>query len=157
MNRFGITTLALAIGLSAAPRVWAQSTSAIQICRDGTAVRSTNLAACVLHGGIDQQATSQASRGIYSTNGTAGNRGVYNGGTVNGSSRQIYGGGNSSGTVDRTRTGKHDGRWDRRRDHDADHVRWNRQDRDDDRRAVVSREQERERDRERYRAGDNRR
>jgi hypothetical protein len=165
MNRFAMTTFALAIGLTAAPRVWAQSSSTGQVCRDGTVMRSNNTSACILHGGIDQQATSRTSRGVYGTNGTTstpgptGNRGVYNGGGVNGSNRQIYTGGNQSGVYDGTRSRDDEHRWDKKHKH---HVKkdkkWKHNDRDDDRRDRASHDRDRDdRERDRYRASDNRR
>jgi hypothetical protein len=161
MNRFAITTVALAIGLAAAPQVWAQSPTSVQVCRDGTVMRSANSAACILHGGLDQQATSQAGRGIYTPNGTAGTRGVYDGGSANGANRQIYGGGNNSGVWNRSQSNNGNGRWKRERDRDKDHDKWKRENRHDNRRDQKLRDRDRDHDRDhdhdRYRSSNDRR
>jgi hypothetical protein len=161
MKRFAITTFALAIGLMAAPQLRAQTPAWVQVCRDGTVIRSNNSSACILHGGLDQQATNQSSRGIYGTNGTAGNRGVYNGGSVNGSDRGIYNGGNRSTIYDRTGTQSSDHRSDRARarQQERERERWIREHRKDDRRGEAHRDQDRDRDHksDRYRANDDRR
>ena len=110
MNRaLGFSALALAIGLAAAPRAQAQSSGQLFVCRDGE-VTSTRYGAraCDRHGGIDQQATGRVrQRGVYGNGGTNGNRAIYNGssgGSVNrqrgiypggiviGTNRQVYGG-----------------------------------------------------------------
>lgn len=163
MNRFVVTTFALAIGLTAAPRVWAQSSS-VEVCRDGTVMRSNNPSACILDGGLDQQATSRTSRGVYGTTGTAGNRGVYsggnrsiyNGGTVNGSNRQIYDGGNNSGVWNRSDSNNGNGRWHRDHKVKAKHDKWKHEKRDDDRRDRAS-DRDGDHDRDRYRSNDSRR
>jgi hypothetical protein len=124
---FGLSALALAIGVIAAPGVQAQTSSSMLVCRDGQ-VTSTQSGACDRHGGIDQQATVRArqgavngttgsNRGIYngSTNGSVnGQRGIYNGGTVNGgtvngSNRQIYGNVNNGNAQAHHDNGKHKG------------------------------------------------
>jgi hypothetical protein len=103
MQRIGISTLALAIGLVAAPRVQAQSrvlaqTSSSLVCRDGQVVSSVYGArACDRHGGVDATATARLrSRAVARSNRTNGNRTVYNGST-NGN-RAIYNGGTTNGT-----------------------------------------------------------
>jgi len=123
MNRIGFSTLALAIGLAAAPAAPAQTTSRVLVCNDGQMTSTRyGVHACDNHRGINQQATIRArqnvynnvynngsNRGVYSgtangtiyTNGTNGQRGVYNGGVVNGQNRGIYNGGTvyPNGTV----------------------------------------------------------
>lgn len=126
MIRLGFSTLAVAIGLAAAPQLQAQTTSQLLVCRDGQVMSSrAGVRACDNHGGIDQQATLRArngNRGVY--NGTAngsvnGQRGVYSGGAANGSNRQIYGGINDGrGVLDRNTRRDRDIRMHRQEHHD---------------------------------------
>jgi hypothetical protein len=146
MIRFGFAALTLAVGLSAAPRLGAQTRSTALVCRDGSVMRTTNTNACVLHGGIDQGATSQASRGVYgTTNGTTGNRGVYSGAGTNGSNRGVYNGAGTNGAnrgiyndgnsrVDRSQSISERERWERIREQNKERARREREERKNDRR-----------------------
>jgi hypothetical protein len=83
--------------------------SNVLVCRDGEVVSSAYGArACDRHGGVDARATARLrSRAVSRSNGTIGNRTVYNGGTngnraiynggTNGN-RAIYNGGTTNGT-----------------------------------------------------------
>lgn len=145
-----VSALAFAVGLVVVPRLSAQSAPQRFVCEDGT-VSSSSLGAwaCLHHGGVDQQATLSAQRGGYGVygntgvNGTSGNRGVYDG-TANGSNRSVYNGGVANGSTrsvydrDGNRSSNANGnhRWDR--DRDRDHVRAERRNGEDNRRAPSS-------------------
>jgi hypothetical protein len=152
MIRFAVGSMALAISLAVAPRLSAQSRVVGEVCRDGTVAPTTNPNGCMLHGGLDQQATNRGvygtngtagNRGVYGTNGTTSNRGIYNGGTVNGTNREIYGPGNSGIAHERNRERARQrelereraerARWERARER-RDQAKSNRDRRDDDRR-----------------------
>lgn len=135
-SRIGVSALALAIGLAAAPQLFAQSGAQIVVCRDGQ-VTSTRYGAraCDRDGGIDRKSTRLARRnGVNGVNGANQNRGVYNGGVYNGgvyngstngnrsvyggaypngSNRSVYGGSvNGNGSVGRDRDDDDDDRGD---------------------------------------------
>lgn len=153
---FAVSSLALAVGVVAAPRLSAQSVPQRLICQDGMITSTARGAlACFGHGGINQQASTQAEQngryGTYPNAGTGTARGVYNGGVATGSNRGIYNGGvganSSRGVYDGTDANRRDDdRWDRRRHRDDDRDREREREydrkRDDDRRdrGNVSRE-----------------
>jgi hypothetical protein len=126
MTHIRVSALALAIGLAAAPQLFAESRAELLVCRDGH-VTSTRFGdgACARHHGVDRSATLAArrraeyerthtaranvDRGVYRAPATVGTvqgnagRGVYTGtnGTVNGSpanQRGVYNGGVPVGT-----------------------------------------------------------
>jgi hypothetical protein len=109
LKGLSLSALALAVGLVAAPRLSAQSAAKVLVCKDGSmSSTSQGTFACLKHGGIDQQASINAQRGGYGVYGNTGangssrnrgvyqpttngsERGVYNGGVVNGSNRSVY-------------------------------------------------------------------
>ncbi|HEY4302892.1 MAG TPA: hypothetical protein VGM82_00385 [Gemmatimonadaceae bacterium] len=156
---FAVSTLALAVGLVAAPGLSAQSVPQRLICQDGMITSTARGAlACFGHGGINRQASTQAEQGRYGTYpnagtgttrgvynggvGTSTNRGIYNGGVGTSSNRGIYDGGvgtsSNRGVYDGTDANRRDDdRWDRRRH------------REDERARALERERERNRDRNR--------
>ena len=142
MYRIGITTLALALGLIAAPRANAQNTN-VSVCQDGTIVSNAGLRTCVGRGGVDANATARAQQGRYGTrsntrariqcpDGTQSSSGIHGCGTQNGT---VYGDPRrtSNGDVIYGRQ-RRDGRWESRDedddenndgDNDNDHDRGN--------------------------------
>jgi len=95
MQRLGFIAAVVAIGLAAAPELFAQTRTEVFVCRDGQATSTRYGArACDRHGGIDQNATLRARRTVYSQNGVynGNERGVYN---ANGS---VYGTNGANGT-----------------------------------------------------------
>src|SRR4051812_37473575 len=109
LKGLSLSALALAVGLVTAPRLSAQSAAKVLICKDGVATSTSQGAlACLHHGGIDKQASINAQpggSGVYGNTGASGTsgdrgvyepatngseRGVYNGGVVNGSNRSVY-------------------------------------------------------------------
>jgi hypothetical protein len=104
-----MSAVALAIGLFAAPQLFAESRSELLVCRDGH-VTSTRFGdeACRRHHGVDREATRRArreaeyrNRGVYAPN---TQRGVYTGRYPNGANGTVYGGASrypttSTGTV----------------------------------------------------------
>lgn len=125
MQRLGFIAAAVAIGLAAAPELFAQSRYEVLVCRDGQ-VTSTQYGsrACDRHGGIDQNPTLRARRNVYGQNGVydGNERGVYNGngsvygihgtnsdrGVYNGNSG-VYNGGVYSGSVNPSDRGVYGG------------------------------------------------
>lgn len=70
MHHIGIRTLALALGIAAAPRAQAQNTNVV-VCQDGTTAANIGLRTCAGRGGVNTTATTQGRRG---TNGTVNGR-----------------------------------------------------------------------------------
>ena len=98
MQRLGFIAAAVAIGLAAAPELFAQTRTEVLVCRDGQVTTTQYGArACDRHGGIDQNATLRARRTVYGQSGVynGSERGVYNG---NGS---VYGNGTTGNNSDR--------------------------------------------------------
>jgi len=106
LKGFSVVALALAVGLTAAPRLSAQSASKRLVCKDGTVTNTGDLKLCFTHGGVDEQATQQARTGQTtvrpvvrtgtpsspSAPGTPATRGVYGGTTGGTSTRGVYDG-----------------------------------------------------------------
>ena len=100
MTRISMSAVALAIGLMAAPQLFAQRRAELLVCRDGH-VTSTRYGdeACRRHRGIDREATMRARRnaanGMYGANGVYvpnAQRGVYTGKYPTGANSTVYGG-----------------------------------------------------------------
>ena len=103
LKGFALAALALAVGLTAPSRLWAQSASKPLVCNDGTVTNTGDLKLCIGHRGVDEQATQQARNGqttvrpvvrtgTSGTPGTPATRGVYGGTMGGGSTRGVYDG-----------------------------------------------------------------
>lgn len=148
ISRSAFASLAAAIGLAAAPQLFAQSRvqsrgqSQLLVCRDGGAASARhNDRACDRHGGVDWNATTVARRdglgalnGINRVNGVSGINAV-----LGNRNRSVYNGNNSNNRNNRSVlgsvNGRDDGTWNRDRDDDDDddggNGRINRDDRND--------------------------